>query len=121
MPFKKFIFNGATGLLPTKMNSRQFRQQIHLTTILFQDFCMVSSEANTLFLLSEMPEACNFIKKRLWHRVFPVNSPKCLRTTILKNMVFVFPGPWLWLRPSVPICIYGPRPQFVFTSLGYIE
>ena len=51
MPFKKFIFNGATGLLPTKMNSRQFRQQIHLTTILFQDFCMVSSEANTLFLL----------------------------------------------------------------------
>ena len=52
MPFKKFIFNDATGLLPTKMNSRQFRQQIQLTTILFQDFfCMVSSEANTLFLL----------------------------------------------------------------------
>ena len=51
MPFKKFIFNDATGLLPTKMNSRQFRQQIHLTTILFQDLCMVSSEANTLFLL----------------------------------------------------------------------
>ena len=25
--------------------------------------------------------ACNFIKKRLWHRYFPVNFPKFLRTT----------------------------------------
>ena len=28
------------------------------------------------------PEACNFIKKRLWHRCFPVNFVKYLRTPI---------------------------------------
>ena len=26
-------------------------------------------------------QACNFIKKRLWHRCFPVNFTKFLRTT----------------------------------------
>ena len=30
--------------------------------------------------------ACNFIKKRLQHRCFPVNVAKFLRTSILKNI-----------------------------------
>ena len=29
---------------------------------------------------AEAPQACNFIKKRLWHRCFPVNFAKFLRT-----------------------------------------
>ena len=31
-------------------------------------------------------EACNFIKKRLQHRCFPMNIAKFLRTPILKNI-----------------------------------
>ena len=31
-------------------------------------------------------QACNFIKKRLQHRLFPVNIAKLLRTPILKNI-----------------------------------
>ena len=31
------------------------------------------------------PKACNFIKKRLWHRCFPVNFAKVLRTLFLQN------------------------------------
>ena len=32
-----------------------------------------------------VPETCNFIKKRLWHRSFPVNFAKFLRTPFLQN------------------------------------
>ena len=31
-------------------------------------------------------QTCNFIKKRLQHRFFPVNNAKVLRTPILKNI-----------------------------------
>ena len=34
-------------------------------------------------IFREMPEACNFIKMRLWHRCFPVNSAKFLRPPFL--------------------------------------
>ena len=42
----------------------------------------------SLFLLkfAVLPQACNFIKKRLQHRSFLVNIAKFLRTTILKNI-----------------------------------
>ena len=30
-------------------------------------------------------QPCNFIKKRLWHRCFPVNFVKFLRTPFLQN------------------------------------
>ena len=36
-------------------------------------------------LYSILPEACNFIKKEFWHRCFPVNFAKFLRTTLLQN------------------------------------
>ena len=34
---------------------------------------------------SNLPQACNFIKKRLWHRCSPVNFAKILRTPFLQN------------------------------------
>ena len=38
------------------------------------------------FLIKLKAEACNFIKKRLWHKSFPVNIANFLRTLILKNI-----------------------------------
>ena len=42
----------------------------------------------SLFLIKDYkgPQACNFIKKRLQHRCFPVNIAKFLRGPILKNI-----------------------------------
>ena len=37
-----------------------------------------------------------------------------LRKYILKERVFVFPGPWSCPWPPTPICIYPPGPQFIF-------
>ena len=39
-----------------------------------------------LFLIKLQDQACNFNKKRLQHRCFPVNNAKCLSTTILKDI-----------------------------------
>ena len=39
----------------------------------------------SLFFSSFRPEACSFIKKGLWHRCFPVNFVKFLRTPFLQN------------------------------------
>ena len=41
--------------------------------------------ARVSFLIKLRPEACNFIKKRLWHRCFPVNFVKFLRTPFSQN------------------------------------
>ena len=40
----------------------------------------------TLKLLASSAEACNFIKKRLQHRCFPVNIQKFVRIPIMKNV-----------------------------------
>ena len=45
-------------------------------------------------------KACNFIKKRLQHRCFPVNIVEFLRTLILKNIY-----EWLLLNP--PLLLLG--------------
>ena len=42
-------------------------------------------KCQSLFLNKIKPEACNFIKKRPWHRYFPVNFAKFLRTPFLQN------------------------------------
>ena len=34
------------------------------------------------------PQACNFIKKKLWHRCFPVNFAKFLRTPFLTEYLW---------------------------------
>ena len=36
-------------------------------------------------LIKLQPETCNLLKKRLWHRYFPVNFAKSLRTLFLRN------------------------------------
>ena len=45
-------------------------------------------------LLMSGPKACNFIKKRLWHRCFPVNFVKFLRIPFLQKT----PGQLLLFR-----------------------
>ena len=45
------------------------------------------------FLIKLQAEACNFIKKRLWYKCFPVNFTKFLRT-----LFFVEHLRWLLLR-----------------------
>ena len=35
---------------------------------------------HNLYEQKQSPQACNFIKKRLWHRCFPVNFAKFPRT-----------------------------------------
>ena len=37
------------------------------------------------FLIKLEPKASNFIKKSLWHKCFPLNFAKFLRTTFLQN------------------------------------
>ena len=36
--------------------------------------------------LNKSDQACNFIKKRLQHRCFPVNIPKFIRTYLFQNI-----------------------------------
>ena len=47
---------------------------------------------------------CNYIKRRLQHRCFPVNNVKFLRTSILKN---------IWIKLFLLFCKNGNvRPKF---------
>ena len=39
----------------------------------------------TLFLIKFRPQPATLLKKRLWHRCFPVNFVKFLRTLFLQN------------------------------------
>ena len=44
-----------------------------------------SGHVRVSFFIKLLPQACNFIKKRLWHRCFPVNFAKFLGTPFLQN------------------------------------
>ena len=46
------------------------------------------------------PKACNFIKKRLWHRYFHVNFAKFLRTAFLIEHLW-----WLLLFSIISFCL----------------
>ena len=52
----------------------------------FKFFCSVTLKQNLFFNKVLGLQTCNFIKKRLQHRCFPVNIKKFLRTFILKNI-----------------------------------
>ena len=52
-----------------------------------------STCASVSFLTKLQTEACNFIKKRLWHRCFPANFVKFLRKPFLKEHLW-----WLLLK-----------------------
>ena len=56
------------------------------------------------------PEACNFIKKAIWHRCFPINFVKFFKNTFLKNSsggCF-----WIWYLQSLIFKLES------FTSFG---
>ena len=50
-----------------------------------------NSQENTCawvsFLIKLQASTCNFIKKRLWHRCFPVNCARFLRTPFLREHI----------------------------------
>ena len=46
------------------------------------------------------PKACNFIKKRLWHRYFHVNFAKFLRTAFLIEHLW-----WMLLFSIISFCL----------------
>ena len=63
----------------------------------------------SLFIKIAGVQACSFIKKRLEHRCFPVNTAKFLRTAILKasaNGCFCVSAHGLWSK-------YGKRKAFL--------
>ena len=72
---------------PLKRTPVNFANKIQLKTTLFHDFfCLVSSEANTLFLLKLIPEAYNFIKIETLTLVFSCEFCEILRTPISNNI-----------------------------------
>ena len=52
---------------------------------LFFGFWQESDSVMSFFTLKIRPKACNFIKKKLWHRCFPVNFAEFLRAPFLQN------------------------------------
>ena len=68
--------------------------------------------ARVSFLIKLEASACSFIKKRLWHRCFPVNFAKFLRTSFLQNT-----SGWLLLTflvlPSFRVALFSCFIYFV--------
>ena len=58
-------------------------------------------------------EACNFIKKGLWHRCFPVNFVEFPRTHFLTEHLW-----WLLLNIHC-VCFYLINKKIVFTEKRY--
>ena len=56
-----------------------------LQKALFFGFWQESDSVMSFFTLKIRPKACNFIKKKLWHRCFPVNFAEFLRAPFLQN------------------------------------
>ena len=46
---------------------------------------LVYTQMGVIERCSEVPQASNFIKNRLWHRCFPVNFVKFIRAPFLQN------------------------------------
>ena len=62
------------------------------------------------------PEVCSFIKKRLWHRCFPVDFVKSLRTPFLQNT-----SGRLFLNSALTILIHGSTYPFLNSLQKFIE
>ena len=63
--------------------------EVFYEKVVLNNFAYIHRETpvlESLFNKVAVPKACNFIKKRLQHRCFPVNIAKYLRTPILKNI-----------------------------------
>ena len=74
---KEFQF--ANFVDPTVAAPRDVLQEMLVYEIL------QNSQENTYAKVSFQSEACNFIKKSLWHMCFPVNFAKFVRTSFFQN------------------------------------
>ena len=65
-------------------------------------------------------EACNFIKKSLWHRYFPVNFAEFLRTPFLQNTSErLLLNNESWAIMKVVIRTVKWFKQFLFAAIGF--
>ena len=67
--------------------------------------------ARVYFLIQLQALACNFIKKRLWHRCLPFNIAKFLRTPFLQNTsgrLLLFFGIRVWDWPLLFLFVVWP-------------
>ena len=62
---------------------------------------------------NEVAWSCNFIKKRLWHRCFPVNFDKFLRTPFLQNT-----SGWLLLWLVIHYSFLTVKGGYSFSSVN---
>ena len=105
--FSKFVDNKAKGRITkrvfqeNKKCSRNVRFLENLTCFVFllkhpfwdSPFCLITDELWCLIYDSQtnltdrtsIPRPANLLKKRLWHRCFPVNFAKFLSTPFLQN------------------------------------
>ena len=58
---------------------------IHLYLLMGKVTPIVNNRSRCPEVFCKNGEACNFIKKRLWHRFFPVNFEKFLKTPFLQK------------------------------------
>ena len=74
-----------------RIGHTHFTQLVILKVFIYQKqplvFCKkrCSQKFRKIHRKTPMPEACSFIKKTLWHRCFPLNFSKFLRTPSLQN------------------------------------
>ena len=72
---------------------RSSRSQVFFKIVVLKNFAIFTRNRKTTVLESPFTkvvdlQACNFIKRRLQRRCFPVNIAKCLRTPFLQNTFF---------------------------------
>ena len=72
-----------------------------------------------LFLKSCRPEGCNFIKKRLWHRCFPVNFMKFLRKPFFTEHLWWLPLP-LVINKNEILCEWHTRLKSKIKSPDFV-
>ena len=64
---------------------RSSHQRCSVREYILRNFAKFAGKYLCQGLFMPGPKACNFIKKRLWHRCFPVNFVKFLKTPFLQN------------------------------------
>ena len=76
------------------MQVRSSRPEVFCKKVVLGNFAKFTGKhlCQSHFFNKVAGTACNFIKKRLWHRCFPVNFAKSLRTPFLKEHLW-----WLLL------------------------
>ena len=77
----KSLFNKVAGPPHTHLRSSCPEVLFKISQNLQENTC-----ARVSFLIKLQASSCNFIKKRLWHRSFPVNFANFLKTSFLQNI-----------------------------------